>query len=58
MSKKTYAFISAIIGGLTIIGEGAVAYFQPPMWGAIFAAIGIASKAADEILLLFVKKEG
>ena len=57
MSKKLYGFISAILGGVTLIAEGAVAFFQPPMWGAIFAAIGVASKAADEILLLFVKKE-
>jgi hypothetical protein len=58
MSKKLYGFISAIIGGVTLIAEGAVAFFQPPAWGAIFAAIGIVSKAADEVLLLFVKKEG
>jgi hypothetical protein len=57
MSKKLYGFISGIIGAVATAASVAVAYFQPAYYGAIIAAIGVATKAADEILLLFVDKE-
>ena len=49
-SKLVEAKLAAEIAGACIL-----AFFQPPMYGAYIAAIGIATKAADEILLLFVK---
>ena len=55
MTKKLYGLISGLIGAVALAAEVLVVYFQPPMYGAIIAAIGIAAKAADEILLLFVK---
>ena len=57
MSKKLYGFISGIIGAVATAASVAVAYFQPAYYGAIIAAIGVATKAADETLLLFVDKE-
>ena len=57
MSKKTYSFITGLIGAAAIAASVSVAYFQPAMYGAIIAAIGVAAKAADEILLLFVKEK-
>lgn len=54
MSKKLYALISNLLNAASIAGVAFVAYFQPPMYGAIIAAIGIAKTAADDILLLFV----
>lgn len=55
MTKKLYALISGLIEAAEIAGCAFVAYFQPPMYVAIIAAIGIGTKAVDEILLLFVK---
>lgn len=55
MSKKLYGLISGLIEGAEIAGACLLAYFQPPMFGAWIAAVGIATKAADEIMLLFVK---
>ena len=57
MSKKTYTFITGIIGAVATAASVSVAYFRPPMYGAIIAGIGIAAKAADEILLLFVDEK-
>lgn len=57
MNKKLYGLISALVEAAEIAGMGLVAYFQPPMYGAIIAAIGIVAKAVDEVLLLFVKDE-
>lgn len=56
MSKKLYSFISGLVGVAVTATEICLAYFQPAMWGAIMAAVGIAGKAIDEILLLFVKE--
>lgn len=55
MSKKLYALISGLTEAAEIAGMALIAYFQPHNWGAWMAAIGIAAKAVDEILLLFVK---
>ena len=55
MSKKLYALISGLTEAAEIAGMALMAFFQPPMYGAWIAAIGIAAKAVDEILLLFVK---
>ncbi len=57
MSKKTYSLVSGLIGVAATAANIFVAYFQPAMYGAIIAAIGIGAKAADEILLLFVKEK-
>jgi hypothetical protein len=55
MTKKLYALISALIEAAEIAGCALLAYFQPNMYLAYIAAIGIGTKAVDEILLLFVK---
>lgn len=57
MTKKLYALISGCIGGVATIATAVVAYFAPAHAVAIIAAIGIGSKAADEILLLFVDEK-
>ena len=57
MSKKLYALISNLVDAAAIAGCALVAFFQPPMYGAIIAAIGIAKVAINDILLLFVKDE-
>ena len=54
MTKKLYALISNLIDAAAIAGIALVGYFQPPMYGAIIAAIGIAKVAINDILLLFV----
>lgn len=56
MSKKVYGLISGLIGVAATAANVLVAYFQPAMYGAIIASVGIGAKAADEILLLFVKE--
>ena len=56
MSKKLYGLISGLIGVTVTTAEILLAYFQPDKWGLYMAAAGIAAKAADEILLLFVDK--
>lgn len=57
MSKKMYALVSGILGGIGAIASAIVAYAQPPMYGAILAAIPIALTAANEIMMLFVTDE-
>lgn len=57
MSKKLYALISSLVSGLGMVGSAIVAFFQPPMYGAIISAIGSGVIAVNDILLLFVKKE-
>ena len=54
MTKKLYALISNLVDAAAIAGIALVGYFQPPMYGAIIAAIGIAKVAINDILLLFV----
>lgn len=57
MSKKLYALISGILGGVAAIAEAVVVYAQPTYAVQIAIAIPIAVKAADEIMLLFVPVE-
>lgn len=57
MSKKLYGLVSGLIGVAATTANILLAFFQPAMYGAIMAAVGIGAKAADEILLLFVKEE-
>lgn len=57
MSKKLYGLISGLLGAAATAASVCVAYFQPANYGAIIAAIGIGTKAADEILLLFVNEK-
>ena len=54
MSKKLYGLISGLLGVAVTTSEILLAFFQPHMYGAIMAAVGIAAKATDEIMLLFV----
>ena len=56
MSKKVYGLISGLIGVAATAANILLAFFQPAMYVAIIAAVGIGAKAADEILLLFVKE--
>ena len=57
MSKKMYALISGIIGGLGAIASAIVSYTDPAQATAILAAIPIAITAANEIMMLFVEPE-
>lgn len=57
MSKKLYALISSLVTCAGTAGSAFVAFFQPAMYGAIIAAIGIGVTAVNDILLLFVKPE-
>jgi hypothetical protein len=54
MSKKLYGLITNLIDAAAIAAVALVAFFQPAMYGAIIAAIGIAKVAINDILLLFV----
>lgn len=54
MSKKTFALISGIVGGLQTIGVAIVTYNQPQYATAINSAIVIAGAAVIEICNLFV----
>ena len=57
MSKKTFALVSGIIGGLQTIGVALVTYTSPGCASAINSAIVIAGAVAIEICNLFVKTE-
>ena len=54
MSKKLYGLISNLVDAAAIAAIALVAFFQPPMFAAIVAAIGIEKIAINDILLLFV----
>jgi hypothetical protein len=54
MSKKLYGLITNLVDAAAIAAVALVAFFQPAMYGAIIAAIGIAKVAINDILLLFV----
>ena len=56
MSKKMFALVSGIIGGLQTIGVAVVTYTSPEYATAINSAIVIAGTAAIEICNLFVKE--
>ena len=53
MSKKTFAFVTAIVGGLQTIAVGAVTYYSPENATTINGAIVIAATAVIEICNLF-----
>jgi ethanolamine utilization microcompartment shell protein EutL len=57
MSKKTFALVSGIVGGLQAIGVAIVTYTSPESATAINSAIVIAGTAIIEICNLFVKAE-
>jgi hypothetical protein len=56
MKKKTFLFISAIVGGISTVASATVTFFQPAHAPAIVAGIGIASTATINIINLFVKE--
>ena len=55
MSKKMFALVSGIIGGLQTIGVAIVTYTNPEYATAINSAIVIAGTAIIEICNLFTK---
>ena len=57
MSKKVYALIVGITGGVTAIASALVSFFQPNYTPAIVGAIGIAGTAVIEICSLFTKEK-
>jgi len=58
MTKKMYALITGIIGGIGAIASAIVSYTDLAQATAILAAIPIAITAANEIMMLFVEPEG
>lgn len=54
MSKKTYALITAIVGGISTIAVGVVTFIQPQYATAINSGIGIGATAIVEICAGFI----
>lgn len=57
MSKKTFALVSGIVGGLQAIGVAIVTYTNPEYATAINSAIVIAGTAVIECCNLFAKTD-
>ena len=57
MSKKMFALVSGIVGGLQTIGVAVVTYTQPEYATAINSAIVIAGAAIIEICNLFTTSD-
>ena len=57
MSKKMFALVSGIVGGLQTIGVAVVTYTQPEYATAINSAIVIAGASIIEICNLFTTSE-
>ena len=57
MSKKVFALVSGVVGGLQTIGVALVSYNNQEYATAINSAIVIAGAAIIEICNLFVKTE-
>ena len=57
MSKKVFALVSGIVGGLQTIGVALVTYNSPEYATAINSAIVIAGAAIIEICNLFTPAE-
>lgn len=57
MSKKTYNFVTGIIGGVQVLTIAIVTYIAPENIIAINASIGIVGTAAIEVCNQFVKSE-
>lgn len=54
MSKKMYALITGIVGGVGTIATAVVAYAEPANMVAILASIPIIITAVNEVLANFV----
>lgn len=57
MSKKVYALIVGVSGGICAIAGAIVSFIQPNCTPAIVGSIGIVGTAIAEICSLFLKKE-
>lgn len=57
MSKRVFALVSGIVGGLQTIGVAWVTYESPGYATAINSSIVIAGAAIIEICNLFIKTE-
>lgn len=57
MSKRVFALVSGIVGGLQTIGVAWVTYESPEYATAINSSIVIAGAAIIEICNLFIKTE-
>ena len=57
MSKKTFALVSGIVGGLQTIGVAIVTYTNPEYATAINSSIVVAGAAIIEICTKFVQPE-
>lgn len=57
MSKKVFALVSGIVGGLETIGVACVTYMAPENATAINSAIAIAGTAIITICTKFVQAE-
>ena len=57
MSKKLFALLSGIVGGLQAIGVAVVTYTSPEYATAINSAIVIAGTAIIECCNLFTKEQ-
>lgn len=57
MTKKTFQFVTAIVGGLQTVAVGAVTYFTPEHAMTINGAIVIIGTAIIEACAQFVKPE-
>jgi hypothetical protein len=59
MSKRTFQFVTTIIGGLSTVAAGCVTYYveDNQMAAAIVSSIGIAVTSVEAICSKFVKDE-
>lgn len=57
MSKRVYALVVGVSGGVCAIAGSIVSYLQPSYTPAIVGSIGIIETAVAEICTLFLKKE-
>lgn len=57
MTKKTFQFVTAIVGGLQTVAVGAVTYFLPDHATAINGAIVIIGTAIIEACSKFVEAD-
>ena len=55
MKKKTFTFVSALVGGVATIASATVTFLQPQYAPAIVGAIGIISTATIDVMSLFIK---
>ena len=55
MSSKLYKLLVAVIGGVSVIANALIAYFNPPISVALIASITALVATADEIMANFIK---